>query len=149
MSGGPVSRDISGASGRMGEGNENLVYPSPWDFKRSLTCCKILRYGTFSLYFPSEGRIFIALKSPTPWQGSNPLSFGQFVSALTSTPPRRLTYGVLARSTIHWHDTNYILHQTCLLFFKLLSSGYFHTQSLGIILTILRYVFQVLKLFKF
>jgi hypothetical protein len=37
-----VSRDISGAKRRMGEGNENLVYPSLWDFKRSLTCRKIL-----------------------------------------------------------------------------------------------------------
>jgi hypothetical protein len=29
-SGGPVSRDISGASRRMDEGNENLFYASPW-----------------------------------------------------------------------------------------------------------------------
>jgi hypothetical protein len=42
---GPVSRDISGASGRMGEVNENLVYPSPWDFKRSFTCLKINGMG--------------------------------------------------------------------------------------------------------
>jgi hypothetical protein len=52
-SGDPVSRDISGASRRMDEGNENLVYPSLWDFKRSLTCRKILGYGTSD--FPSEG----------------------------------------------------------------------------------------------
>jgi hypothetical protein len=45
QSAGPVSRYISGAS-RMGQGNKNLVYPSPWDFKRSLTCRKILRHGT-------------------------------------------------------------------------------------------------------
>jgi hypothetical protein len=32
LSGGPVSSDISGASRRMGEGNENLLYLSPWDF---------------------------------------------------------------------------------------------------------------------
>jgi hypothetical protein len=38
----------------MCEGNENLFYPSPWDFKSSLTCHKILRHGTFQLYFPSE-----------------------------------------------------------------------------------------------
>jgi hypothetical protein len=46
LSGGPVSRDISGASRTTGEGNENLVYSSPWDCKRSLTCRKILRHGT-------------------------------------------------------------------------------------------------------
>jgi hypothetical protein len=33
----------------MGEGNENLVYPSPWDLKSSLTCRKIL-HETFRLY---------------------------------------------------------------------------------------------------
>jgi hypothetical protein len=33
LSGGPVSRDISGASRRMGERNEILVYLSLWDFK--------------------------------------------------------------------------------------------------------------------
>jgi hypothetical protein len=37
LSGGPVSRDIYGKSRRLGEGNENLVYRSPWDLKRSLT----------------------------------------------------------------------------------------------------------------
>jgi hypothetical protein len=36
--------------------NDNLVYPSPWDFKSSFTCRKILRHGTFPLYFPSEGK---------------------------------------------------------------------------------------------
>jgi hypothetical protein len=40
----------------VGERNENLVYPSPWDFKRSFTCLKILRYGTFSFTFhPKKG----------------------------------------------------------------------------------------------
>jgi hypothetical protein len=32
---GPDIRDIFGASWRLGEGNDNLVYPSPWEFKRS------------------------------------------------------------------------------------------------------------------
>jgi hypothetical protein len=45
LSGGPVSRDISGESRRMSKGNENLLYLTPWDFRRSLTCCKILRHG--------------------------------------------------------------------------------------------------------
>jgi hypothetical protein len=65
LSGGPVSRDISGASGRMGEVNENLVYPCLWDFKRFLICRKILRHGNsrFTSH-PKEDvlRIFIALK---------------------------------------------------------------------------------------
>jgi hypothetical protein len=49
----------------MGEGNENLLYPSPWDFKRSLTCSKILGHGTSGITsHPKEGvlQIFIALK---------------------------------------------------------------------------------------
>jgi hypothetical protein len=41
----------------MGEGNENLVYLSPWDFKSSFTCRKILRRGTFRLHFPSERKV--------------------------------------------------------------------------------------------
>jgi hypothetical protein len=49
----------------MGEGNENLVYSSQWDFKRFLTCRKTLRHGTsgFSSH-PKEGVlwIFIVLK---------------------------------------------------------------------------------------
>jgi hypothetical protein len=56
LSGGHVSRDISGASRRMDEGNKNLVYPSPLDFKRSLTCRKILRHRTSSFASPPEGR---------------------------------------------------------------------------------------------
>jgi hypothetical protein len=40
LPGGPASRDISRASRIMGEINKNLVYPSPWDYKRSLTCVK-------------------------------------------------------------------------------------------------------------
>jgi hypothetical protein len=45
-------------------------------------------------------RIFIALKSPSPWPGSNPQSLGPVVSTLTTTPPRRLvTYGSLSFSS--------------------------------------------------
>jgi hypothetical protein len=65
LSVGPISRDISGASRRMGEGNENVVYSSPWDFKRCLTCHKILRHGDSGFTsHPKEGvlRICIALK---------------------------------------------------------------------------------------
>jgi hypothetical protein len=58
-------RDISGASGRKGEGNENFVYSSQWDFRRSLTWHKIFRHVTSGFTsHPKEGvlRIFIALK---------------------------------------------------------------------------------------
>jgi hypothetical protein len=78
------------ASKRMGEGNENLVYPSPWDFKRSLTCRKILRHGTCGFTsHPKERvlRIFIALKYLSPWPGSNPRTLRPVASTLTTTPP--------------------------------------------------------------
>jgi hypothetical protein len=35
-------------------------------------------------------RIFIALKNPSPWPGSNPQPLGPVASTLTITPPRRL-----------------------------------------------------------
>jgi hypothetical protein len=58
LSGGPTIRDISGASGRVGEENENLVYPSPWDFKIYFTCRKILRHGTSGfISHPKEGML--------------------------------------------------------------------------------------------
>jgi hypothetical protein len=91
LSGGPVSRDISGASRRMGERNENLVYLSLWDFKRSLPCHKILQHGTsgFTFYLKEGVRqIFIALKNPLPWQGLNPQPLDPVASTLTTTPPR-------------------------------------------------------------
>jgi hypothetical protein len=87
----------------MGEGNENSVYSSPWDFKTSLTCLKILRHGTsgFASY-PMEGvmRIFIALKIPSPRLGSNPRPLGLVASTLITTPLRRLkwVYFVIAVS---------------------------------------------------
>jgi hypothetical protein len=76
---------------RVGKGNENLVYSSPWDFKRSLTCHKILQHGPSGFtYHMKEGvlRIFIALKNPSPWPGSNPQPLGPVASTLTITPPR-------------------------------------------------------------
>jgi hypothetical protein len=95
LSGGPVSRHISGASRRMDEGNENLVYSSPWDFKRPLTCRKILRHGTSGFTsHPKEDvlRIFIALNQtrPSPWPGLNPRPLGPVASTLITTPRRRL-----------------------------------------------------------
>jgi hypothetical protein len=91
--GGPVIRGMSEAIGRMDEGNEYLVYTSPWDFRRSLRCRKILRHGTSGFTsHPKEGvlRIFIALKNPSPSPGSNPRPLGPVASTLTITPPRLL-----------------------------------------------------------
>jgi hypothetical protein len=34
-------------------------------------------------------RIFIALKNPSPWPGSNPKPLGPVASTLTTTPPKR------------------------------------------------------------
>jgi hypothetical protein len=85
----------------MGEGNENLVYPFPWDFKRSFTCRKILRYGTSGfISHPKEGvpRIFIALKNPLTWPGSNPRPLGQVASTPTNTPPRLLLLVLLDKN---------------------------------------------------
>jgi hypothetical protein len=42
----------------------NFVYSSPWDFKSSFTCRKILRYGTFQLYFPSERKVCCVFYRP-------------------------------------------------------------------------------------
>jgi hypothetical protein len=97
LSGGPVTREISGASRTIDEGNENFVYPSQWDFKRSLICRKILQHGTSGFTsHPKEGvlRIFIALKNPSPWPGSKPRPSGPLASTLTSTPPRRQWFAV-------------------------------------------------------
>jgi hypothetical protein len=35
-------------------------------------------------------RIFITIKIPSPWPGSNPQTLGPVASILTTTPPRRL-----------------------------------------------------------
>jgi hypothetical protein len=42
----------------------NVVYSSLWDFKSSFTCRKILRHGTFPLYFPSERKVCSRFLSP-------------------------------------------------------------------------------------
>jgi hypothetical protein len=77
----------------MDEGNENLVYVSPWDFKSAFACHKILRYGTSSL-FPIRKKdvlwTFIALKIPLPWPGLNLQPMGLVACTLTTAPPRRL-----------------------------------------------------------
>jgi hypothetical protein len=56
VSDGSVSRYISGESGKVGAGDENLICSSPWDFKRSFICRKILRHGTSGFTsHPKEG----------------------------------------------------------------------------------------------
>jgi hypothetical protein len=49
---------------RWATGNDNFVYSSLWDFKSSFTCRKILRHGTFPLYFPSERKVCCGFLSP-------------------------------------------------------------------------------------
>jgi hypothetical protein len=93
MSDSPVSRDVSGASRKIGEWNVSLVYPSSCDFKTSLKCYKILAHGTsgFTSHL-KEGvlRIFIALENPSSWPGSNRQPLGPVASTLTTTSPRRI-----------------------------------------------------------
>jgi hypothetical protein len=51
-------------SGRWARGNENFVCSFLWDFKSSFICSKILRHGTFRLYFPSERKVCCGFLSP-------------------------------------------------------------------------------------
>jgi hypothetical protein len=82
----------------MDEGNENLVFPTPWDFKRSLTCRKILHGTSGFTSHPKEGvlLIVIVLKNPSSLAGSNRRPLSPMVSTLTTTPPRRLKWVILA-----------------------------------------------------
>jgi hypothetical protein len=76
----------------MGEGNENLVYPSPPDFKSFLHVVKPYVIEPPALLPIREEpvlRIFIALKNQSPWLGLNPQPLGSVASTLTTTPPRR------------------------------------------------------------
>jgi hypothetical protein len=109
LSGSPAIRDISGESGRVSEGNENLVYLSPWDIKRSFRCRKILRHGTSGFTsHPKKGvlRIFVALKNPSPWSCSNPQPLGPVASTLTTTPPRRLALITVGVKIVSDSDEN-------------------------------------------
>jgi hypothetical protein len=80
-------RDISGASGRVDEGNENLVYASLWDFKSSFTRSKILRYSTSGFTSHPKGRCAAdsyCPKNPSPWPGLNPQPLGPVTGILTT-----------------------------------------------------------------
>jgi hypothetical protein len=73
--------------------NDNFVYSSLWDFKSSFTCNKILRHGTFPLYFPSERKVCWGFLSPLKihrlGRVLNPQPLGPVASTLITTPPRR------------------------------------------------------------
>jgi hypothetical protein len=90
----------------MGEGNYNLVYSSLWDFKLPITCRKNLTTWDLPALLPirEEGvlRIFIALKNPSPFPGSNPQPLGAVASILTTTPLRRLPRGLRLMSAAAW-----------------------------------------------
>jgi hypothetical protein len=80
-------------SRRWARGNENFVYSSLWDFKSSFTSRKILRHGTFPLYFPSERKVCCGFLSPLKihrlGRVLNPQPLGPVASTLTTTPSRR------------------------------------------------------------
>jgi hypothetical protein len=64
---------------RWARGNDNFVYSSLWDFKSSFTCRKILRHGTFPLYFLSERKMCCGFLSPLKMHcvaGFEPETFG-------------------------------------------------------------------------
>jgi hypothetical protein len=79
---------------RWATGNDNFVYSSLWDFKSSFTCRKILRQGTFPLYFPSDRKVCCGFLSPLKihrlGRVLKPQPLGPVASTLTTTPPRRL-----------------------------------------------------------
>jgi hypothetical protein len=81
-------------SRRWATGNDNFVYSSLWDFKSSFTCRKILRHGTFPLYFLSERKVccgfLSSLKIHCLGRVLNPQPLGPVASTLTTTPPRGL-----------------------------------------------------------
>jgi hypothetical protein len=78
----------------MGEEMRILSIRPRGTSKIYFTCRKILRHGTFALYFPSERKVccgFLSpLKNPSPWSGSNPQTLGPVGRTLITTPPRRL-----------------------------------------------------------
>jgi hypothetical protein len=47
-------------------------------------------------------RIFITLKSPSPWLGSNPQPLGSVSSTVTITPPRRRVGHQLHHYLFRW-----------------------------------------------
>jgi hypothetical protein len=56
--------ETSGAGRRNGRRSENFAYQYLKYLKGSVTCRKILRHGTFPLYFPSERKVCCGYLSP-------------------------------------------------------------------------------------
>jgi hypothetical protein len=87
---------------RWTTGNDNFVYSSLWNFKSSFTCCKILRHGTYPLYFPSERKVCCGFLSPLKIHRLGRVLYPQplipVASTLTITPPRRLYLFIRVRS---------------------------------------------------
>jgi hypothetical protein len=79
----------------MGEGNENLAYPFPWDYKEVLIhAVKSYDMGPSRFTSHPKGRCaadFNVLKNPSTWPCLNPQSLGPVASTLTTTPPRHAT----------------------------------------------------------
>jgi hypothetical protein len=75
----------------MGEGNKNIVIRPCGTSRVLLRAVKSYDMGRSALLaIQEEGvlRIFIALKYPLPWPGSNLQPLGPVASTLTTTPPR-------------------------------------------------------------
>jgi hypothetical protein len=96
----------------MGEGEmRNFVYSSLWNLKSSFTCRKILRHGTFRLYFPSERKVccgfLSSLKIHRLGPVLNPQTLGPVASTLTTTPPRRHIFSFRFSKSIEgtFHNT--------------------------------------------
>jgi hypothetical protein len=89
-------------------GNYNFFYSFLWDFKSSFTCRKILRHGTFPLYFPSERKVCCGFLSPLKihrlGRVLNPQPLGP-VSSTLATPPRRHFHFRFIYNITH-HDAN-------------------------------------------
>jgi hypothetical protein len=76
-----IPAETSGVSRRNWRRSESFAYLYLKYLKGSFTCRKILRPGASGFTsHPKEGvlRIFIALKNPWPWPGSNPPPLGQW-----------------------------------------------------------------------
>jgi hypothetical protein len=65
----------------------------PGTWKSSFTCRKILRHGTFPLYFPSERKVCCGFLSPLKihrlGRNLSPQPLGPVANTLTTIPPSR------------------------------------------------------------
>jgi hypothetical protein len=103
----------------MGEENENLFYSSRGTSRVLLHVVKsYVMVPPALLPIRKSGvlRIFIALKNPSPWPGSNPQTLGPVTSTLTTTPPWRhyqcninITYPITIVSALEYVSMHYTL----------------------------------------